>query len=113
MNPSISQKPEATSTVGRGKAILLDTVPTHNVWSDNLVSLYYGDTLSFYNIWDPPTVIISDGAYGVLGFEGDPSDHLKMAEWYEPHVRAWSQAALPSTTLWFWNSEIGWAAAHP
>jgi site-specific DNA-methyltransferase (adenine-specific) len=58
-------------------------------------------------------VIVSDGAYGVLGFEGDTSDHLNLPSWYEPHIRAWSKAALPSTTLWFWNSEIGWAAVHP
>ena len=33
--------------------------------------------------------------------------------WYEPHVAAWSRRATGQTTLWFWNSEIGWAAAHP
>jgi site-specific DNA-methyltransferase (adenine-specific) len=49
----------------------------------------------------------------VLGFEGDTSDHLHIAEWYEPHIAEWSKAALPSTTLWFWNSEIGWATVHP
>ena len=36
-----------------------------------------------------------------------------MPAWYEPHVAAWSAAATPQTTLWFWNSEIGWAAVHP
>lgn len=39
--------------------------------------------------------------------------HLDLPTWYEPHVRAWSLAAGPHTTLWFWNSEIGWAATHP
>ena len=58
-------------------------------------------------------MIVSDGAYGVLGFEGDTSDHTGMAEWYEPHVAGWSKRATPQTTLWFWNSEIGWAAVHP
>ena len=56
---------------------------------------------------------MSDGAYGVLGFEGDTADHLGLKEWYAPHVQAWSAAAGPATTLWFWNSEIGWAAVHP
>jgi hypothetical protein len=107
------KKTQAASTVGRGRSIVLDVVPTHNVWSDNLVSLHFGDSLSFYPLWDKPTIIISDGAYGVLGFEGDTTDHLKMPEWYKPHIEAWSRAALPSTTLWFWNSEIGWAAVHP
>jgi site-specific DNA-methyltransferase (adenine-specific) len=36
-----------------------------------------------------------------------------MPEWYEPHVAAWSKAATAQTVLWFWNSEIGWAAVHP
>jgi site-specific DNA-methyltransferase (adenine-specific) len=58
-------------------------------------------------------VIVSDGAYGVLGFEGDTSDHMDLPHWYEPHVEAWSRFASPQTTLWFWNSEIGWAAVHP
>ena len=58
-------------------------------------------------------MIVSDGGYGVLGFEGDTSDHLELPSWYEPHIAAWSGCATPSTTLWFWNSEIGWAAVHP
>jgi site-specific DNA-methyltransferase (adenine-specific) len=49
----------------------------------------------------------------VLGFEGDTSDHLGLPGWYEPHVSAWAKQAKPRTTLWFWNSEIGWAAVHP
>ncbi|MBL8153971.1 MAG: site-specific DNA-methyltransferase [Anaerolineae bacterium] len=106
-------KIEATSTVGRGKAVILDTEPAQKHWSDRWVSLALGDSLSLYESWERPTVIVSDGAYGVLGFEGDTSDHLNLPDWYEPHVTAWSAAALPSTTLWFWNSEIGWAAVHP
>lgn len=106
-------KREATSTVGRGKSVAIDVVPDYPVWSDDLVSLHYGDSLSLYHTWERPTVIMSDGAYGILGFEGDTSDHLDMPAWYEPHVKAWSQAATPNTTLWFWNSEIGWAVVHP
>lgn len=69
--------------------------------------------MSMYEKWDKPDVIVSDGAYGVLGFEGDTSDHLDIPQWYEPHVKAWSERAKQGTTLWFWNSEIGWAASHP
>ena len=58
-------------------------------------------------------MIVSDGGYGILGFEGDTSDHLGLPQWYEPHIKAWSEAATPETTLWFWNSEIGWASVHP
>ena len=106
-------KREATSTVGRGRAVTLDIAPHRGVWCDELVTLHSGDSRDFYASWKRPTVIVSDGAYGVLGFEGDTSDHLGIPTWYEPHIKAWSEAALPSTTLWFWNSEIGWAAAHP
>jgi site-specific DNA-methyltransferase (adenine-specific) len=41
------------------------------------------------------------------------SSHLGIANWYEPHIQAWSQHANAQTTLWFWNSEIGWATVHP
>lgn len=104
---------EFTSTVGRGKSVTLRDAPGFTEWSDDLVHLYLGDSIDHYQRWGMPTVIVSDGAYGVLGFDGDTSDHTGMAEWYEPHVAAWSKQATPQTTLWFWNSEIGWAAVHP
>lgn len=102
-----------TSTVGRGKAVTLEGAPAEGIYTDGTVSLHYGDSLGLYESWAPPNAIISDGAYGILGFEGDTSDHSDIPEWYEPHVAQWAEHALPSTTLWFWNSEIGWAAAHP
>lgn len=102
-----------TSTVGRGKAVVRDEEPTVKEWSDDYATLQYGDSLDFYSSWERPDVIVSDGGYGVLGFEGDTSDHLGLPEWYESHVHEWSKHALPSTTLWFWNSEIGWATVHP
>lgn len=77
------------------------------------MEVFLGDSLRYYGEWPSPTVIVSDGGYGVLGFEGDTSDHLDLPQWYEPHVKAWAAAATPATTLWFWNSEIGWAAVHP
>jgi len=107
-------KKNATSTVGRGKAFTTDCVDNkRSAWSDDQISLYQGDSLEHYEKWDTPTAIISDGAYGILGFEGDTSDHMGIPDWYEPHVKKWSEAATAQTTLWFWNSEIGWAAAHP
>ncbi|MBI4828985.1 MAG: site-specific DNA-methyltransferase [Nitrospinae bacterium] len=111
--PSRTLRSAPTSTVGRGKAIVLDKAPTTDLYQADGVSLHFGDSLSFYSSWEQPTTIVSDGAYGVLGFEGDTSDHLDVPAWYEPHVKAWAEAARPNTTLWFWNSEIGWAAAHP
>src|SRR3954468_12480361 len=70
----------ATSTVGRGRAIKDLVVGATDVtaWSDELISIKLGDSLECYQQWDTPTVIVSDGGYGVLGFEGDTSDHLSL-----------------------------------
>jgi site-specific DNA-methyltransferase (adenine-specific) len=75
--------------------------------------LFAGDVLSLYSRWPRPTIIVSDGAYGVRGFPGDPPTAESLVTWYEPHIAAWTQHALPSTTLWFWNTELGWATVHP
>lgn len=101
------------STVGRGKTITRNIEPGISIWKDELVTAELGDSTDLYPDWAPPTVIISDGGYGVLGFEGDTSDHLNLPRWYEQHISAWTRYSSPITTLWFWNSEIGWAAVHP
>lgn len=103
----------AASTVGRGKIISLNSQPTFTKWKDSHLNLYYGDALDYYEKWDTPTVIVSDGGYGVLGFEGDSSNHSCLPQWYEKHIKQWTKYATPQTTLWFWNSEIGWATVHP
>ena len=77
------------------------------------VCIYLGDASSLYPIWERPTVIVVDGPYGLGSFPGDPPTPDNLVEWYEPHVKAWSERALPSATLWFWNSELGWAIIHP
>ncbi|MBU9569691.1 DNA methyltransferase [Burkholderia multivorans] len=76
-------------------------------------SLYMGDAMQVYDQWLPPTVIISDGPYGLGKFPGEPVTPDGLADWYAPHVAAWARHAQPFTTLWFWNSEIGWAKTHP
>ncbi len=75
--------------------------------------LHRGDALEAYGEWPVPAAIISDGAYGVRGFHGDTVGVERLAEWYLPHVEAWSRLAAPATTLWFWNTEVGWATVHP
>jgi hypothetical protein len=74
--------------------------------------IYLGDALALYEKWQPPTVIISDGPYGLNSYPGDPPTTDTLAECYAPHIVLWSHHALPSTTLWFWNSELGWAKVH-
>jgi len=106
----MGQNNEATSSAGCGKSAQRGKP---DAWNNDSVSLNLGNSLEFYSSWEQPTVIVSDGGYGILGFEGDTSDHLGLPEWYKPHIEAWSNFVLPSTTLWFWNSEIGWAVVHP
>lgn len=76
-------------------------------------SLSEGDALDAYEQWEAPSCIIADGPYGLGKYPGEPLSPDGLADWYAPHAAAWARYALPSTTLWFWNSEIGWAKAHP
>lgn len=114
---AIPSKPDATcpppSTRGRGRTVARAADPAERVVVVEQATLCFGDALDQYPRWEPPAVIVSDGGYGVLGFDGDTADHRGLRGWYEAHVRAWSKCARPDTTLWFWNSEIGWAAVHP
>ena len=76
-------------------------------------SVFSGDALDAYAQWPAPSAIISDGAYGVGGFPGDPRTPQGLADWYEPHIESWAKHARASSTLWFWNTEVGWATVHP
>ncbi len=75
--------------------------------------LFRGDARDAYPNWPAPATIISDGAYGVRGFHGDTIGSQALPHWYRPHIASWSAAAGPATTLWFWNTELGWASVHP
>jgi len=77
------------------------------------VSIQFDRAENLYADWPVPTCIISDGPYGVDGFPGDTRRTESLAEWYEPHFQAWSRYATPQTSLWFWNTEVGWATLHP
>ena len=76
-------------------------------------SVFRGDALDAYDKWPAPSAIVSDGAYGIGGFPGDPRTADGLADWYRPHIESWAKHARPSATLWFWNTEIGWATVHP
>lgn len=80
---------------------------------DYNIFLYNSDSLSEYENWPTPRVIMCDGPYGVRGFKGDLVDEFGLAEWYEPHIQKWSLLSTPGTTLWFWCTEQGWAMVHP
>ena len=77
------------------------------------VTLHRGDALDAYADWPSPTAIISDGPYGIGGYPGDPRSPRLLRAAYAAHADAWANAATPSTTLWFWCTEVGWATVHP
>lgn len=79
---------------------------------EHLVSIELGDSLLLCDKWESPTIIISDGPYGLSSYPGDPDSPAKLAEFYKPFLLKWYEKSLPSTTLWFWNSEQGWANCH-
>lgn len=76
-------------------------------------SLYCDNSLNVYDLWQPPICIVSDGPYGVNGFDGDSSSYKDLKDLYAPHIEAWSRKATSQTTLWFWCTEVGWAMVHP
>lgn len=75
--------------------------------------IYLGDSLPLCASWPRPVAIVVDGPYGIGSFPGDPPTVEGLSDWYEPHMRKWSERATPQTTLWFWNTELGWATVHP
>ena len=50
-------------------------------------TLHLGPAEDAYERWAAPVLIISDGAYGVGGFPGDPRTPDRLDEWYARHVR--------------------------
>lgn len=85
-----------------------------NIFDIQNIHLYKGDVINFYEDWKSPIMIMCDGPYGIngFGFKGDLYNEFELAEWYEPHIRAWSIYSSPQTTLWFWCTEQGWASVH-
>jgi site-specific DNA-methyltransferase (adenine-specific) len=77
------------------------------------IAIHFDCAEKLYAEWPTPVCIISDGPYGVNGFPGDERKADALDQWYEPHIKAWSEHATPETTLWFWNTELGWATVHP
>jgi DNA modification methylase len=80
---------------------------------DGKIRIENMDALEAYDGWESPIAIVSDGPYGVDSSHGDLPTHENLDGWYEPHVKIWSEKSTPQTTLWFWNTEIGWATVHP
>jgi len=90
-----------------------ETANQFEQYDSDRITITNADVESLYSDWETPTAIISDGAYGTGLFPGEPNSTDDLTEWYEPHVKAWSKHASPQTTLWVWNTELGWAEIHP
>ena len=88
-------------------------MPENKTLWNGTIHLFHGDSIELYDTWESPTVIVSDGPYGVNGFPGDLVTPNGLDKWYEPHIKKWSELSTPLTTLWFWNTEVGWATVHP
>lgn len=87
--------------------------PVHACHQRGSVAIHFTHAENLYSVWPSPTCIISDGPYGLSGFPGDLPTNRGLVDWYRPHVKEWSRFSTPETTLWFWNSEVGWATVHP
>ena len=85
---------------------------TINRSTNSYIEIDNADALDCYEHWPAPAAIIIDGPYGIGGFPGDPTDTVELPKWYAPHIAAWSKAALPYTTLWFWGTELGWSRVN-
>jgi len=85
----------------------------YRTYEEDGISISNADVAKLYSDWDTPTTIVSDGAYGTGLFPDEPDEPREIDGWYEPHIEAWSEHATRETTLWFWNTELGWAEVHP
>jgi site-specific DNA-methyltransferase (adenine-specific) len=123
-NPSKDYVVNGVSTISRkGRRTLTSQrdlfVPSLPEFKRGQTFRHAKSTLAFdfaearYGEWPSPTCVISDGPYGINGFPGDERKAETLAEWYTPHIEAWSRSATGQTTLWFWNTEVGWASVHP
>ena len=77
------------------------------------VDINFNRAEALYSEWPIPVCIVSDGPYGLTGYPGDLPKENGLADWYRPHIKSWTEKATSETTLWFWNSELGWASVHP
>ena len=94
---------------GRVKA---SPAPCEQLARFGAATLHHADALTCYESWKAPQLILSDGPYGLGLFPGEAPTTTGLAETYAPHAAAWAQHALPGASLWFWNSELGWAMVH-
>lgn len=67
-----------------------------------MISLGLGDALDHYDQWDAPSVIFANGP---IFYGAD--------QYARKHIAKWTERALPSTILWFWNNHQACMEVHP
>ena len=78
------------------------------------LTAHLGNAVNIYPTLEPGyTLIVSDGAYGIGGFPGDPKSPKALADWYAPHLEAWDRLAAPSSSLYFWCTPEGCSRMLP
>ena len=110
-NSSKESQLEHNSRLKSGSARCL--LPLDYSTQVGLSTVHFEKAESLYSTWPDPICIVADGPYGLSGFPGDLPTVSELPTWYKPHIEAWARRATPQTTLWFWNSELGWATVHP
>ena len=79
-----------------------------------VTTAHHGEAEAIYPSLAPGyTLIVSDGAYGIGGFPGDPTNPRALPDWYAPHLAAWDRLAAPSSSLYFWGTPEGCARMLP
>ena len=76
-------------------------------------TIHHGLAEDCYDSWPTPTCIISDGPYGIGGYEGDPKTPKSLPQWYAGHVAAWGQACIQRHDSLVLGNGISWANVHP
>ena len=84
-----------------------------DLFTRSLSTVHFEYVEELYGQWPSPVCIIADGPYGLNGFPGDLPTVDGLVDWYRPHVKGVVGQVDARTTLWFWNSELGWATIHP
>ena len=94
------------------KVIRIKTSRPQDVRGDRY-TLHRGNVLDAYPDRRPRPDSQRWGLWRARDSEGDTVSADGLVDWYAPHVAQWSKRAKPSTSLWFWNTPVGWATVHP
>lgn len=78
-------------------------------------TLYHGRAEDVYQhiTLGAVSMVWSDGPYAMNKADWDRMGVDGLADWYAPHVKAWSWLCAPSATVYLWGTAEGWARIDP